>query len=44
MIRRDGDRMFVSGDVTLRNVTGLLHEGIALVREGEWPWNPKLER
>ena len=34
MIRRDGDRMFVSGDVTLRNVTGLLHEGIALVREG----------
>ena len=34
MIRRDGDRMFVSGAVTLQNVTGLLQEGLACVRDG----------
>lgn len=34
MIRRDGDRMYVSGSVTLQNVTGLLNEGLVCVRDG----------
>ena len=34
MIRRDGDRMFVCGAVTLRNVTGLLQEGLVCIRDG----------
>ena len=34
MIRRDGDRMYVSGAVDLQNVTGLLNEGLAFVRDG----------
>ncbi len=34
MISRNGDRMNVSGPVTLQNVTGLLQEGLACVRDG----------
>ena len=34
MIRRDGERMLVEGPATLMNVTRLLEEGYALVREG----------
>ena len=34
MIRREGDRMFVTGPVTLQNVTSLLEDGYAQVRAG----------
>ena len=34
MIRRDGDRMYVSGPVTLQNITGVLQEGLVCVRDG----------
>ena len=34
MIRREGERMYVAGPVTLQNVTGLLREGIDHVRDG----------
>lgn len=34
MISRDGDRMRIAGPVTLQNVTQLLEEGLAHVREG----------
>lgn len=34
MIRREGDRIAISGSVTLENVTGILAEGIAHVRDG----------
>mgnify|MGYP000119332378 CR=1 FL=1 len=34
MIRREGERMYVSGPVTLQNVTALLHEGLDCVRDG----------
>jgi phospholipid transport system transporter-binding protein len=34
MIRREGDRLVLSGPATLRNVGAILHEGIAQVREG----------
>jgi phospholipid transport system transporter-binding protein len=34
VIRREGERMFVSGPVTLQSVTSVLHEGIVHVRDG----------
>jgi phospholipid transport system transporter-binding protein len=34
VIRREGERMYVSGSVTLQNVTGLLREGMNCVRDG----------
>jgi phospholipid transport system transporter-binding protein len=34
VISRNGERMNVSGPVTLQNVTGLLQEGLAFVRDG----------
>lgn len=34
MIRREGDRMLVVGAVTLKNVTEVLEEGLAGVRDG----------
>ena len=34
MIRREGDRMLIAGPVTLKNVTGMLEEGLAQVRAG----------
>lgn len=34
MIRREGDRVHITGAVTLENVTGVLAEGLAHVRAG----------
>jgi len=34
MIRRDGDRLYISGPVTLANVAGLLEEARAPLAEG----------
>lgn len=34
MISRDGDRMLISGPVTLQNVTAQLEDGLAQVRTG----------
>ena len=34
MIRRDGERLFVSGPVTLANVAHVLEEGYAQIRAG----------
>jgi phospholipid transport system transporter-binding protein len=34
MIRREGERMIVSGPVTLANVTGVLADGYAQIRAG----------
>ena len=34
MIRRQGDRIIVDGPATLQNVTRLLEDGLAQVREG----------
>ena len=34
MIRREANRIVISGPVTLENVTGILAEGIAYVRSG----------
>jgi phospholipid transport system transporter-binding protein len=34
MIRRDGERLFVSGPVTLANVAGLLEEARAALADG----------
>ncbi len=34
MIRRDGERMVVSGAVTLANVKGVLEDGYAQIRDG----------
>lgn len=34
MIRRDGERLYVSGPVTLANVTGLLEEARAALADG----------
>lgn len=34
MIRREGDRMVVSGSLTLANVATVLHEGNAAIGEG----------
>jgi phospholipid transport system transporter-binding protein len=34
MTRREGDRLFVSGPVTLANVGGVLEEGYAQIRDG----------
>ena len=37
MIRREGDRLCVTGPVTLANVTQVLAEGLAQLREGAGP-------
>ena len=34
MIRREGDRLILSGPATLHHVAGILREGVAQVREG----------
>lgn len=34
MITRDGDRILLSGPVTLQNVTSQLNEGVNLIRAG----------
>lgn len=34
MIRREGERIVVDGAVTLKNVTGILEQGLAEVRGG----------